>query len=109
MLDSLSSAIQERAVGFQRTYYAHVRNKLVCRALKEKCLWLNMKALVGDMEELDELWDTLMMGGKGYKLFRKLINELTLPGILNRMPPGDWKQWAKARPSCIHEDIEEAF
>jgi 5-methylthioribose kinase len=25
------------------------------------------------------------------------------------MPPGDWKQWAKDRPQCIYENIEEAF
>jgi hypothetical protein len=25
------------------------------------------------------------------------------------MPLGDWKQWAKERPSWIHEDIKKAF
>jgi hypothetical protein len=44
---------------YWRTYHAHIREELICRALKVKCLGPNLKALVGDVEELDELWDML--------------------------------------------------
>ncbi len=38
-----------------------------------------------------------------------LINDQTLPGILARMPPTDWRQWAKERPNWMREATEEAF
>jgi hypothetical protein len=47
------------------------------------------------------------MGARGMNLLRKLINEQNLPGIMSWIPPGNWKQWAKERPSWILEDIEE--
>jgi hypothetical protein len=37
------------------------------------------------------------------------FNDLTLPGILAKMPPADWHQWAKERPAWMREAIEEAF
>jgi hypothetical protein len=40
-----------------------------------------------------------MMEAKGMNMLRKLINEQALPGIMGRMPPADWKHWAKERPS----------
>jgi hypothetical protein len=33
--------------------------ELVCRTLKEKCLGPNMKALVGNVEELNQVWNML--------------------------------------------------
>ncbi len=39
----------------------------------------------------------------------RLINDQTLPNILGRMPPMDWRQWAKERPNWIRETTEEAF
>jgi hypothetical protein len=50
-----------------------------------------------------------MIGTRGINLLRKLLNEQTLLGIMSRLPPGNWKQWARERPSCIQEDIKEAF
>ncbi len=44
---------------YRITYHAHVRNGLVCRTLKEKCLGATVKTLVGGVEELDKVWDTL--------------------------------------------------
>jgi hypothetical protein len=32
-----------------------------------------------------------------------------MPSILARMPPTDWRQWAKERPDWMREAIEEAF
>ncbi len=42
-------------VGYRRIYHVHVRDKLVCRTLKEKCLPATAKALEGDMEKLEEV------------------------------------------------------
>jgi hypothetical protein len=50
-----------------------------------------------------------MMGARGVNLLHKFIYKQTLPDIISRMPPGDWKQWAKKWPFWIQEDIKEAF
>jgi hypothetical protein len=44
---------------YRRTYHAHVRDELACRALKDKILSDKARAVVGDIEDLDEVWDTL--------------------------------------------------
>ncbi len=44
---------------YRRTFHAHVRDKLVCFTLKAKCLTTSVKVVVGDMEELEEVWETL--------------------------------------------------
>ncbi len=49
------------------------------------------------------------MGAKKAGLLSRLINDQTLPGILAKMPPTDWRQWAKERPTWIREAVEEAF
>jgi hypothetical protein len=50
-----------------------------------------------------------MMGAKKAGLLSHLINDQMLPGILAKMPPTDWRQWAKERPSWMREAVEEAF
>jgi hypothetical protein len=50
-----------------------------------------------------------MMGARKAGLLSRLINDQTLPGILAKMPPTDWRQWAKERPVWMREAIEEAF
>jgi hypothetical protein len=40
-------------------YSDHVQDELVCGNRKKKCLGSNVRALVGEVKELDELWDTL--------------------------------------------------
>jgi hypothetical protein len=50
-----------------------------------------------------------MMGAKKAGLLSRLINDQTLPCILAKMPPTDWRQWAKERPVWMREAIEEAF
>jgi hypothetical protein len=50
-----------------------------------------------------------MMGARKAGLLNRLINDQTLPSILAKMPPSDWRQWAKERPAWMREAIEEAF
>ncbi len=38
-----------------------------------------------------------------------LINELTLPNIMDRMAIADWNQWAVGRPTRLGKDIEAAL
>jgi hypothetical protein len=44
---------------YRRTYHAHVRDKPASQTLKEKSLAPSAKALVGDVEDLSRVWDTL--------------------------------------------------
>jgi hypothetical protein len=46
-------------VAYKGTDHAHVRDELVCRVLKEKCISASVKALMVDKEELGEVWGTL--------------------------------------------------
>jgi hypothetical protein len=50
-----------------------------------------------------------MLGARKAGLLHRLINDQMLPSILARMPMGDWKQWAKERPTWIDGPIEAAF
>jgi hypothetical protein len=50
-----------------------------------------------------------MMGARKANMLGRLINDQTLPNILSRMPPMDWRQWARERPNWIRENPEEAF
>jgi hypothetical protein len=49
--------------------------------------------------ELYSLLRSTIMGAKNVNLLKKLANEQILPGIMGRMPPEDFMQWAKERPS----------
>ncbi len=44
---------------YRQTYHGHVRDKLVCRSLKEKSLASNVRLLVNDIDDLREAWNTL--------------------------------------------------
>ncbi len=44
---------------YRRTYHAQVRDELVCHTLNDKCLAAAIMTVVGDAEELDEVWETL--------------------------------------------------
>jgi hypothetical protein len=50
-----------------------------------------------------------MMGARKAGMLGRLINDQTLSNILGRMPPMDWRQWARERPNWIRETTEEAF
>jgi hypothetical protein len=63
----------------------------------------------GAIREFYSLLRAAMMGARKAGLLGRLINDQTLPGILARMPPADWRQWAKERPNWMREATEEAF
>jgi hypothetical protein len=63
----------------------------------------------GAVREFYSLLRAAMMGARKAGMLEKLINDQTLPGILGRMPPMDWRQWARERPDWSREPTEEAF
>jgi hypothetical protein len=63
----------------------------------------------GAIREFYSLLRATMMGARKAGMLGRLINDQTLPNILGRMPPMDWRQWARERPSWIRETTEEAF
>jgi hypothetical protein len=63
----------------------------------------------GAIREFYSLLRAAMMGARKAGLLGRLINDQTLPNILSRMPPMDWRQWARERPNWIRESPEEAF
>jgi hypothetical protein len=38
-----------------------------------------------------------------------ILNDQTIPKIMSRMPPADWKEWATRRPSWVDQDTALAF
>ncbi len=63
----------------------------------------------GAIREFCSILRAAMMGARKAGLLNRLINDQTLPGILAKMPPADWCQWAKERPAWMREAIEKAF
>jgi hypothetical protein len=63
----------------------------------------------GAIREFYSLLRAAMMGARKTGLLSRLINDQTLPSILAKMPPSDWRQWARERPAWMREAIEEAF
>jgi hypothetical protein len=63
----------------------------------------------GAIREFYPLLREAMMGARKAGLLHRLINDQTLPSILVKMPPNDWRQWARERPIWMREAIEEAF
>jgi hypothetical protein len=61
------------------------------------------------VREFYSLLGSAMMGARKAGLLHRLINNQTLPGILAKMPAGDWKQWAKERPVWMGGMVEDAF
>jgi hypothetical protein len=55
----------------------------------------------GAVREFYSLLRSAMLGARKAGLLHRLVNDQTLPGIMARMPVGDWKQWAKERPLWI--------
>ncbi len=62
-----------------------------------------------DIREFYSLLRTTLIGARKAQLLLRLINDQTLPGIMARMPLGDWKQWAKERPQWIQGSLEYVF
>ncbi len=53
----------------------------------------------GVIREFYSLLRAAMMGARKAGLLHRLINDQTLPSILAKMPPNDWRQWARKRPT----------
>jgi hypothetical protein len=84
--------------------------KYISEALDPVVKFRSYKAF--DNRPIREFYSILraaMMGAREAGLLCRLINDQTLPGILAKMPPMDWRQWAKERPAWMREAIEEAF
>jgi hypothetical protein len=61
---------------YRQTYHGHVRDELVCRILKEKCLVGDARMMVRDIDDLREVWETL---NKCYDRPGKYISEALEP------------------------------
>jgi hypothetical protein len=84
--------------------------KYISEALEPVVKFRSYKAFdSGAIREFYSILRAAMMGARKAGLLGRLINNQTLPAILAKMPPADWRQWAKERPAWIRESIEEAF
>jgi hypothetical protein len=84
--------------------------KYISEALDPVVKFRNYKVFNnGAIREFYSILRAAMMGARKAGLLSRLINGQTLPGILAKMPPTDWHQWAKERPVWMREAIEEAF
>ncbi len=84
--------------------------KYIAEALDPVIKFRSYKAFDnGAIREFYSLPRAAMMGARKAGLLSQLINNQTLPSILAKMPPSDWCQWARERPTWMREAIEEAF
>jgi hypothetical protein len=84
--------------------------KYIAEALNPVIKFRNYKAFDnGAIREFYSLLRAAMMGTRKAGLLHRLVNDQTLPSIRAKMPPNDWHQWARERPTWIREAIEEAF
>jgi hypothetical protein len=84
--------------------------KYIAEALDPVVKFRSYKAFDnGAIREFYFLLRAAMMGAREGGLLSRLINNQTLPSILAKMPPSDWRQWARERPTWMREAIEEVF
>jgi hypothetical protein len=84
--------------------------KYIAEALDPGVKFRSYKAFDNSaIREFYSLLRAAMMGARNAGLLSRLANDHMLPGILAKMPPSDWHQWAKERPSWMREAIEEGF
>ncbi len=84
--------------------------KYISEALEPVIKFRSYKAFdSGAIREFYSILRAAMMGARTAGLLGRLINYQTLPAVLAKMPPTDWRQWAKERPVWMRESIEEAF
>jgi hypothetical protein len=85
-------------------------DKYISEALDPLVRFRGYKAFdSGAIREFYSLLRAAMMGAKKAGLLSHLINDQMVPGILAKMPPTDWRQWARERPNWMREAVEEAF
>jgi hypothetical protein len=84
--------------------------KYISEALDPVIKFRSYKAFdSGAIREFYSILRAAMVGARKAGLLGRLVNDQTLPAILAKMPPADWRQWAKERPVWMRESIEEAF
>jgi hypothetical protein len=84
--------------------------KYISQALDPVVKFRSYKAFDnGAIQEFYSILRAGMMGARKAGLLGRLVNDQTLPGILAKMPPTDWRQWPKERPVWMREPIEKAF
>jgi hypothetical protein len=128
-----------------------VGEDLAARTLRDKCLQGDARQMVGHLDDLYEMWETLdtcyerpdkyaeealkpiadfrrykiidsaavrefyslvraaIKGARRIGRVERLVNDQTIPKIMSRMPPADWKEWATRRPSWVGQDTALAF
>ncbi len=136
---------------YRQTYHAAVGDDLAARTLRDKCLQGDARQMVGHLDDLYEMWETLdtcyerpdkyaeealkpiadfrrykvidsaavrefyslvraaIKGARRIGRVELLVNDQTIPKIMSRMPPSDWKEWATKRPGWIGQDAALAF
>jgi hypothetical protein len=136
---------------YRQTYHAGVGDDLAARTLRDKCLQGNARQMVGHLDDLHEMWETLdtcyerpgkyteealkpitnfrrykiidseavrefyslvraaIKGARRVGRIEMILNDQTIPKIMSRMPPTDWKEWATKRPGWVDQDTAVAF
>jgi hypothetical protein len=85
-------------------------DKYISEALEPVIKFRSYKAFdSGAIREFHSILRAAMMGARKAGLLGRLINDQTLPAVQAKMPPTDWRQWAKERPVWIRQSIDEAF
>ncbi len=70
------------------------------------------KYKVIDSEAVREFYSLVRAAVKGATRLGRIemiLNDQTIPKIMSRMPPADWKEWATRRPGWVDQDTALAF
>jgi hypothetical protein len=136
---------------YRQTYHAGVGDDLAARTLRDKCLQGDTRQMVGHLDDLHEMWETLdtcyeqpgkyaeealkpianfrkyriidsealrefyslvraaIKGARRIGRIEMILNDQTIPKIMSKMPPTDWKEWAIRRPDWVDQDTAVAF
>ncbi len=136
---------------YWQTYHVGMGEDLAARTLRDKCLQGDARQMVGHLDDLREMWETLdtcyerpgkyaeealkpianfrkykvidseavrefyslvraaVKGARRLGRIGMILNDQTIPKIMSRMPPADWKEWAMTRPGWVDQDTALAF
>jgi hypothetical protein len=67
---------------------------------------------IADSAAVREFYSLVRAAIKGARKIGRielLINDLTIPRIMSKMPHIDWKEWATRRPDWMRQDVTSAF
>jgi hypothetical protein len=138
-------------VAYRLTYHSAVSDDLAARTLRDKCLKGEALQMVGHLDDLREMWETLdtcyerpgkyaeealkpivdfrryrvidseavrefyslvraaIKGARKIGRVELLVNDQTIPRIMSKMPPADWKEWATKGSDWMGRDAILAF